>query len=276
MFQKLKSIWQLSRADHALITILGIYASYYYLTKQLALPWELVVVPVLFQLAIFIWNDILDYNTDKANNRLDRPLVRGDISLFEAKFLGIALGLIAFILALWLLPLKLALFVIGISALSFLYNWKLKDMPFVGNLVVAFTMIAPFLYVMIYLNKYDTFLLMFSYGVLFFGLSREIIKSIEDMEGDKKERKANTLPILMGLKGAKEIALIFWVFYLLILGYLILIAKSFIQQVLLLIFLGAGIYILWKIHKLKETKEASLLKKYMLWLMFLGLLVLIF
>ncbi|NPA22048.1 MAG: UbiA family prenyltransferase [Candidatus Micrarchaeota archaeon] len=271
MWKKLKAVLELSRADHALLTAIAIIASYYYLTGSFSIPLELILVPVLLQLSVFIVNDIWDYRADLANNRVDRPLVRGDISLFEAKLWGIVLGLIALLLGLWKLPFHLLVFVIGVGVLSFLYNYKLKEMPFVGNVVVAFTMVAPFIYTMLYVGVMDRFLLLFSYAILFFGIAREIIKSIEDMEGDKKERKALTLPILVGIKEAKKIALVFWGIYLVLLAYLLLIAPE--KLLLGAIFLGA-LYIAKEIWEIENSAQASKIKKHMLYLMFLGVLVL--
>jgi geranylgeranylglycerol-phosphate geranylgeranyltransferase len=42
------------------------------------------------------------------------------------------------------------------------------------------------------------------------GLAREIIKSVQDMEGDKKARKSKTLPIVIGKKPSLIIAIILY------------------------------------------------------------------
>ena len=65
--------------------------------------------------------------------------------------------------------------------------------PFIfGNLVIS--------------NQLNNTIIILSILGFLSGLAREIIKSVQDMEGDKKARKSKTLPIMIGERNSLLIA----------------------------------------------------------------------
>ncbi|MEM3372952.1 MAG: UbiA family prenyltransferase [Candidatus Anstonellales archaeon] len=175
-----------------------------------------VFIPFFITLYSFAINDILDYKTDIKNKRSDRPLANNLLSISEAKFivrLIWVLLLLLFLVAAYYskdnLNLFVALIVLWIFyVFSLLYSVYLKDMYVVGNIFIAFSMAIPFAYAgILSLNVTTTQKLLFVIAFLM-GLARELIKSIQDIEGDVAERNSRTLPVLIGKVNSFRLA--FW------------------------------------------------------------------
>lgn len=163
-------------------------------------------VPIFIEMGSFALNDYLDVKTDKANKRKDRPIVSGEIApshALAAAALCYAIG----IAAAFPLP-TLALYItLAFAAASILYNYKLKDLPLLGNAYIAASMAIPF----IFGNFIITGMLFPQIAAITLvafisGLGREILKSAEDVEGDKKHRGSNTLPAVIGIENSACIA----------------------------------------------------------------------
>ena len=113
--------------------------------------------------------------------------------------------------------------------LLWLYSFKLKGLPFIGNLIVAaLSATVPIIYLSIQDISIGRFshtpsldlIITFSCLALFSTLARELVKDIEDIQGDKAQG-LKTIPILWGIKTAKIWGLIFLFCTLFILGLLI-------------------------------------------------------
>ncbi len=169
-------------------------------------------------------NDYFDIYIDRKNRPstivLDRVIPRKQAILIHVilTLLGIFLGLyIAFATRrsayVWLF--------LGIPALLWLYSTRYKRQLLIGNIVVAF-LTAAMVYVVISVEH--TFIRnagidtthtegcihawMYCVGYSFFAflcnLSREIIKDIEDIEGDS-EFGCHTMPVILGIPYTKGI-----------------------------------------------------------------------
>jgi geranylgeranylglycerol-phosphate geranylgeranyltransferase len=77
----------------------------------------------------------------------------------------------------------------------------LKDLPLVGNIYIALTMAIPFIFGNFVVSQTlsQTAIVLASLGFVA-GLAREIIKSVQDMEGDIRGRGSKTLPVIIGKK----------------------------------------------------------------------------
>ncbi|MFA4641240.1 geranylgeranylglycerol-phosphate geranylgeranyltransferase [Pyrococcus kukulkanii] len=147
-------------------------------------------------------NDYFDYEIDRIN-RPKRPIPRGAIPRNVALYYALIQYLIGIILA-YFLRIEAFLFALGAYALTFLYAWKLKPLPFVGNLAVAtLTGVTP-IYGAVGVGRIGLagYLAICAFLV---NVAREIMKDIEDVEGDRK-MGAKTLPIILGEKKAGIIA----------------------------------------------------------------------
>jgi len=132
-------------------------------------------------------------------------------------------ALISFYVAYDIENLKLFLIYPAAVGLLFLYSYKLKHIPFIGNFIVSI-FIALVIYILVFAERVGVselsanhehlfikfFFLIFGFMwfALITNLIREIIKDIEDIEGDKANG-SKSLPIVIGVKGAKIVAIIF-------------------------------------------------------------------
>ncbi|AAL82087.1 geranylgeranylglycerol-phosphate geranylgeranyltransferase [Pyrococcus furiosus DSM 3638] len=150
-------------------------------------------------------NDYFDYEIDKIN-RPNRPLPRGAMSRRAALYYALLQYAIGSILA-YFLNIRAFVFATIAYFLTFLYGWKLKPLPLVGNITVAALTAATPIYGAIGVGRIGLagYLAICAFLV---NVSREIMKDIEDIEGDKA-LGARTLPIIIGEKKAAIIAAIF-------------------------------------------------------------------
>ncbi len=148
-----------------------------------------------------IHNDCEDLAIDRIN-RPSAPLVKGQISLRSAKLVHPLLGVVALGLAFYL-GLFQGILLCLMWALLWLYNRKFKRMPLVGNLAVAL-LCALAIYVpeALRIPNYTLFAGIFAFLCTF---AREIVKDIEDIEGDSQQG-AKTLPVEFGLRSASRLA----------------------------------------------------------------------
>lgn len=171
------------------------------------------IIPILIEMAAFSLNDYLDIETDKINNRMG-PLVRGTISPKFALYFSFTGFILATVLAFFINPVVFIV-VLLFNILAILYNWKLKDMPLVGNIFIGLSMAIPFLLgnlvVYPWLLPVPVILAILAFVA---GVAREIIKSAEDMKGDVKARRSKTLPVVIGEKPAVIIACILYVIFI--------------------------------------------------------------
>ncbi|NJE03724.1 geranylgeranylglycerol-phosphate geranylgeranyltransferase [Thermococcus sp. MV11] len=150
-------------------------------------------------------NDYFDYEIDKIN-RPDRPLPRGAMGRKVALYYSLSLFAVGLLLA-YLINLQAFILAIVAYAAMFLYAWKLKPLPLVGNLVVAGLTGATPLYGALAVEHIGLagYLALCAFLV---NVAREIIKDIEDVEGDIA-KGARTLPIVWGKKKAAYVGALF-------------------------------------------------------------------
>ncbi len=150
-----------------------------------------------------ILNDLGDRESDRVNHP-DRPLVTGAIGVGPARALLVGLGVVS---ALLILPLALAtpLLVAILASAWFVilaYERRLKSIGLPGNAAVAYLTAAVFLYGGSAAGNVVV-ALPFAAMAFFATLSREVIKDMEDAEGDVDRR---TLPRTAGLGPAGWVA----------------------------------------------------------------------
>ncbi len=154
-------------------------------------------------------NDYFDREID-AINRPERPIPRGAIAPKIA--LGFSLLLFAVAVGLTLLLPLLAIVIAVVNLLALVaYTEIFKGLPGIGNALVAYLTGSTFLYGGAAVGgDLETVLVLF---VLAAGatMAREIVKDVEDIEGDRKEG-LNTLPIAAGERFALAVAAVFVVF----------------------------------------------------------------
>lgn len=181
--------------------------------RSFTLPIILAMLAVFFETAAGnVINDYFDYNIDLIN-KPERPIPSGRISLKAGRnygyllfLLGTICGfLISFLTSNWI-PFAIVLIA---DVVLYLYACKLKSTPLIGNLTVGFMTGFGFVFGGFAINNPTIILTSIYLGFFAFVMTtaRELIKDIEDMEGDKSEG-AKTLPILYGEKPTAILAVI--------------------------------------------------------------------
>lgn len=210
---------KLTRFEHALMLalavliaetiVLGAFPSI--LTVPIALS---LLVPIFSEMGSFALNDYLDIETDRLNKKTDRPLVKGTIAPKFALWFSILSLAISIALSFFINFFSFAIALV-FNLLAVLYNWKLKDLPLVGNIYIALTMAIPFVFGNFVVSpSLSPVALVLAVLGFVAGLAREIIKSVQDMEGDIKGRKSKTLPVVIGKRYSLFLAVILYLLFI--------------------------------------------------------------
>ena len=143
-------------------------------------------------------NDYFDRDIDQINAP-ERPIPRGAVSPRMALGFSLLLFVAAVVLALALPTLALAIATINLLALV-AYTKFFKGLPGVGNAVVAYLVGSAFLFGGAVVGNVEATVVLFVLAAVS-TLTREIIKDVEDLHGDREEG-LRTLPIAIGSKKA--------------------------------------------------------------------------
>jgi geranylgeranylglycerol-phosphate geranylgeranyltransferase len=238
--------------------------------KTFSIPIVLAMAAVFFETAAGnVINDYFDYNIDLVN-KPERPIPSGRISLKNGRnyayllFLaGTVCGfLISYMTNNWI-PFIIVLIA---DAVLYLYAYKLKATPLIGNLAVGFMTGFGFVFGGFCINNPNIIMTSIFLGFFAFVMTtaREIIKDIEDVEGDKKDG-ARTLPIIIGKKKPAILATILiivdcalcpllYMYHIFGILYLVIIAIAVI------IFIYSAILILKSQDEATAHKSSKLLK----------------
>lgn len=149
-------------------------------------------------------NDYFDVKIDSIN-RPERPIPSGRVKSRDALYFSCALFMLGTLLAFSINPIcgGIALFN---SLLLIFYAKTLKGTPFLGNLSIGYLTGSTFLFgASVFgfegLRALSVLFLLAALAIT----AREIIKDIEDMEGDQIEG-ADTLPLRIGAKNSGYLA----------------------------------------------------------------------
>jgi geranylgeranylglycerol-phosphate geranylgeranyltransferase len=165
----------------------------------------LLVIVILITAAGNVINDFFDADIDRIN-RPERPIPSGMVSPMAARCFAVTLFLAGILVALFSPPLCLIIVVIN-SVILVLYAARLKSMPVIGNVAVAYLAASIFLFGGAFAG-WDALVRMIPLAAITFlaTMVREILKDAEDVEGDAAGG-ADTLPIRIGIRSSARIAL---------------------------------------------------------------------
>lgn len=274
----LKELLILTRFEHAIMLAIAVLIAEIIVLGSFPILTSIVVlsllVPILSEMGSFALNDYLDIETDRLNKCMNRPLVKGTISPKFAFWFSIVCLLLSTILA-YFINSYAFLIALLFNLVAILYNWKLKELPLVGNIYIAFTMAIPFIFgnYVVSDNLSPIILLLALLGFLS-GLAREIIKSIQDMEGDIKARKSKTLPVIIGKKSALLVASILYLFFVPLTALPFMLGLSFsLLPIALIALADLGIlYIVYLLLKKSDKKTFKKARNLSLVCLFIGLI----
>jgi 4-hydroxybenzoate polyprenyltransferase len=243
----------------------------------------------------YIINDVFDIETDKIN-KPTKVIVGNSISIKNAKFFYYLSSVFGLFLGIYLSFITensaySFIFLATILAL-FLYSKYLKKTLLIGNLLVSL-LLGMVIFTTLLFNEpkaensnllevignfgtsFHLALISITYIVfsVVTNLIREIIKDIEDINGDLK-LKAKTLPILLGRKRASKVAF----FISSVLLVLLLIVLQSLKKDLIFIIYGIVcilfplLYFMFKLWLAESKKDYSLLSNLMKVIMLFGIL----
>lgn len=250
----------------------------------------------------YVINDWFDVETDKFN-KPNKVLIPNVFSPKEAKsfyviltFIGLVAGLISSIMVLNVKFYMLFAVIVLIACSLYSYSSTYKRKLFVGNLIVsllvALAVFLPYLFEILYLSdnllmlsacndlakNIVYFVLIYTVFAFLLTLIREIIKDVEDTEGDGRTH-CRTIPVIFGLSKTKTILYILIVLLLMLmfLYKLILIELELFVALSLIITLGLLSFVLIVgIYRAKEYKDFHALSIVSKVMMFIGLLSMLF
>ncbi len=234
----------------------------------------------------YMINDIFDLKSDLIN-KPKKVIVANQFSVETAHQLYLITNTLGIILGIGLSlsmqkPTHAFIF-IGASLLLYFYSKKLKSKPLIGNItvssLVAFSIVILCLFdlnfaVQIEAQQVVIFvILLLSCFAFFLNLVREVVKDIEDINGDYS-MKMNTLPILLGVSRSKKIASFLCLFPLGLLLFIVVKYASiykFTVLYLLLFTMFPLLYVALKLLSAKTKKDFKKLSIFLKIIMFLGI-----
>lgn len=217
MFKKLKAIWDLTRLEHGIIYAISFIVSLVIAYKGWPDPTVTIaglIAITAAEMGTFALNDYFDVEVDIRNKRTDRPIVRGDITKQEALIITVITLIVSVIAGYFIGNIGALIVLVVLMVFGILYDYKLKEYGIWGNLYIAFTMAAPFLFGSM-LFKSSMILLLLAAIAFFVGLGREIMKGIMDVEGDAL-RDVKTIARVYGEKSAKYSAVALYILAILL------------------------------------------------------------
>ena len=246
----------------------------------------------------YVINDYFDTKIDRIN-RPETLIVTKSVGYSTATKWHIVLSLLGCLLG-FLVSARLGIWKVGfmypiVVGLLWFYSSAYKKMFFVGNFVVAvlsgLILVIPALYEMpglmnnpdpvIQYGALDPFLIVYqTLGVGIFAfmttLTREIIKDMEDEEGDK-EHGARTLAVVLGKQKTKIVVL---VLNLLTITALIYALINYLNEIKSIIYICVAVilpllFLTYKVLRIKDKKDCHFCSIFMKITMLLGILYLL-
>lgn len=231
------------------------------------------IVGVLIDAGANVINDFFDVEIDRIN-KPHRPIPSGLISKRFALFIYFACTILGLLVASFLNEIAFMI-VFFSSVVIFLYSYILKRVPLVGNFTVAFITGLAFIFAGSVVGNFKDALFPFLFAFMI-NFGREIIKDIEDIEGDLKSG-VKTFPIVHGVNQA--VAVSASVFFVLIFATVIPYLVGIYNHVYFLIVLvvDAGlIFVIFSLIKDKSKRNLNRLSNILKFEMLIGLFAIYF
>lgn len=285
-----------------LIALMQLFFRYGFLAQQdvplVLKDWQyalLVLATVLIAAAGYVINDIMDQETDLTNKPND-VIVGKSISEDTAYYIYFALTisgvLIGYYLSNYVNKTSFFGIFIIISVLLYLYATSFKQIAVVGNLIVAFVLglsvviigmfdiipLLSFVSVDQSINLQTLLGIILDYAIFAFFINfiREIVKDLEDIDGDYNQGM-NTLPIAIGKERTAKIVSVFAAIATLVLLWYV--NKNLMDSKLfwasaycLLLVISPMLFITVKSWTAKSKKEFRLLSSVLKMIIFFGIL----
>lgn len=257
----------------------------------------LVLASVLIAAAGYIINDYFDLNIDQIN-KPDKVVVNKLISRRWVIFWHMILSLLGLFFTVSALPIAEYWYLVLGNLVSIILLWfystNFKKQLLIGNVLISLltAWVIGIIFFSKYLLKINSLLEVDPNQIRFFRLAvlyasfafiisliREVIKDMEDMDGDRKYG-CRTMPILWGMNASKvfvAVWIIVLVSVLLILQFYVLPFGWWLSALYcLLLIIAPLLWILFKLFKAQSAEDFHLLSTVIKLVMFTGILSMLF
>jgi len=215
----------------------------------------------------YIINDYYDVKID-AINKPKRMVIDRKIHRMHAIYSHLFLSLTGLMVS-----ACISLTIAGISYFSifllWLYSNLLKRYALIGNFTIAFlSFLAIYQLSLVFGHHY----VIIQFGIFAFIISmiRELIKDLEDVEGDQKFG-CKTFPILYGRKNTKWLVGFFYLILISSIGYLYMLHQSTLYLYLIISMSILFVFFIYKLYHACSTKDYRLLSNVAKIIMIVGL-----
>ena len=250
----------------------------------------LIIATVSIAAGGYVINNIMDQDTD-AISKPQKRVVGVSISETVAynwyiglTILGVALGF--YLSNVIYKPTFASLFIL-VATLLYVYATSLKQIPVVGNIIVAALLSVSIVIIAFFdilpaidqdnrIRMKEAFSILMDYAIFAFiiNLIREIVKDLEDRDGDY-QTGMNTLPIAIGIQKTKSIVGVLTLIAVLLLAYYLktsLYELDYTIYYALVFIIGPLVYFGAKLSIAKEKKEFHHLSMVLKGVLFFGIL----
>lgn len=276
-----------------------LYGNTFHIERELMqLFFVLTVSSVFIAAAGYAINDYFDLNIDLVN-KPTRLVVDKAISRRWAIFLHLLFSFAGVLMGFYI-GLQNGNWIIGFANtgvvfLLWFYSTTFKKKLLSGNIIISFltAWVVFVVYLLTVHQKVDLLhlvnpgshqkllrlALLYSSFAFIITLIREVVKDIEDMEGDARYG-CRTMPIAWGVEFSKVFATI-WMVILLVLLLIVLLYILQFRMWLgaaynLVLIIAPSVYCLYLLFNAKQTKDYSVLSKWIKAVMFTGILSMVF
>ena len=250
----------------------------------------LVLSTVLIAAGGYVINNIFDQDTDN-DNKPNNVIVGKSISETNAYSIYVALNIVGVSIGFYLSnviakPGFASLFIL-IAATLYFYAVNWKQMLLIGNFIVALLLSFSVIIIGIFdlfpvVNQSNQplmanlFSILIDYAVFAFMINfiREIVKDLEDVNGDYNQGM-RTLPIILGIsRTAKVVSILSFIPVCAILLYInnYLMPLLFVTIYMLLFVVGPLLYFSLKIWSASSQKQFHVLSSLLKWILLFGIL----
>lgn len=206
MIQTLFSYLRLIRIINCLIAFVSIIGASFFAAQSIEFRFPVLLGAMVASFIMgggYTLNDYFDYKIDKLN-KPNRPIPSGQITRRRALVFAIALFFIGLGLSFFLNILAMSIAIIN-SCLLIIYARHSKRMVFAANILIALMTSSVFIFSGAILKIINLNIVVLASTAFFVMAAREILKDIEDIQGDSQSG-ASTLPIKLGIKRARAIS----------------------------------------------------------------------
>lgn len=273
--QLLVDALKLSRVNNLIIIFLTQYLGAFFLTNQGYMNilldvrfFVLVVSTVMIAAAGYYINDYYDIKIDLIN-KPKKVIVGKSIKRRPVMFAHTTMNAIGILLGAWV-SLWIGFVNLIIAVLLWWYSNQLKRLPLAGNVLVALMTSATLLILSVYYQKPNPLLYIYAFFAFGITLVRELVKDIEDMEGDASHG-GNTLPVAIGMRHTKYFLFALIVLFVCSLAYFLVEINNQLLNYYFSILLIPFCYFIYLLYIADTKRHFSQLSAFSKWIIIAGI-----